>query len=148
MGHSLLKHVGQCGGNLHVDISRMFSIRTPSVNITSQGIFVGVVELQMVKGKNATYELTCEKCAENISKENFNEDAGVTCMVCRKTKPSDEVSCCEQIAAICTECAGFLSDRNTQPIPDYIRPLSAVVRITRDMKLKTYSEILKQNIQL
>lgn len=148
MGHSLLKHVGECGGNLHVDITRMFTIRTPSVTITPRGIFVGVMELQKVKGKDSTYELTCEKCSESISKEDFAEDAGVTCMVCRKTKPSDEVSCCEQIAAICHECAGYLSDGNKEPVPEYIRPLSSVVRITKDMKLKTYSEILKQNIQL
>lgn len=148
MGHSLLKHMGNCGGNLHLDITGLFNIKTPSVSFTSSGISVGVVELQLAKGKSSNYELTCEKCGECIGKQDFDQIAGVTCMVCRKTKILDDVKCCIQITAICTECIAYLSDENTEPLPEYIRPLSMVVRITKDMKLKPYSDILKQAISL
>lgn len=148
MGHSLLKHSGKCGGNLYPDITRMFSVRTPSVSITAEGIFVGVVELQMANNKNSALELGCEKCGENLDKSEFTEKVGITCMVCRKTKKAGEVFTCVQVSAICAECADFLSTENKETLPDYIKPLSSVLRITKEINLVSYADILQQTIRI
>ena len=148
MGHSILKHKTKCGGFLHVDISRMFSLRSPSVTLTKEGIFIGVVELQTVSGRQGEYELTCEKCSISIPKKHFEEAVGVSCMVCRKTKGTNEVFHSTQIAAVCKECRGYLSEGNKDSVPEYIQPLLNYMRITKDMKFIPYSQLLEQNIRI
>jgi len=147
MGHSLLKHKG-CGGNLYMSLSKMFIVKTPSVSYTVEGIFIGTVELTLANSRKPAFEYNCEKCRESIQHGEFEENIEIVCMACRKNHSIVETSCFQQITAICDECVAFLSEKNTEIIPDYLKSIALWIKITKDIKLKPYSEILKLPIQL
>lgn len=149
MGFSLFKHNKiKCGGNLIMEITDMFSIKTPSLSITPEGIYVGVVELGLAGYKKPTFMFCCEKCGDTIKKEKFEEEIVVTCMICRMNKPLGEISTCNQISSICADCVQCLGADNTEPIPEHLKAISSWLRITADIKLKNYLDILKVPAQL
>lgn len=149
MGFSLFKHnKAKCGGDLSLEITDMFSIKTPCVSVTPDGIFVGVVELGLENHRKPAFNFCCNKCGDYIEREKFDIEIVATCMVCRKNKSLGELSTCYQISSICEECIKFLSVDNTDTIPDHIKPIASWMRLTPDIKLKNFLDIFKAPIQL
>lgn len=145
MSFSLFKH--SCGGNLHPDITHLFSIRTPSLSIGPGGINIGTVEIQMKSGKSVRIKFRCDSCNELVSPDE-PESLVSKCLTCNQLKPIEEMSTSHQIPAICDSCVTVLTEGYTGEIPSVLKPVAEYVTITPEFKLSRISSVFDMNLTI
>lgn len=135
---SILKHK-KCGGELFIDLSNMFTFKTPSAAISPDGIKVGVVEFQ-TKARGSL-RLSCSKCDSELNPAE-SEEILVMCALCKSYHPVDEVYTSYQINALCGNCRDMISGKK-EPSPS----MQDVVRLLhldwKNFKMDSFENILK-----
>jgi len=142
MNFSMLRHE-KCGGNLQVDVTHLFTIRTPSISYTPKGIALGVVEIDLNRGAKGL-AFFCEKCKERII-DNYDKVLA-TCMACQKSKNVSEIRTLPQISSICEECCEVLTEGYDGDIPAHLKYINSLVTIPKGAKPKKFKALISGEI--
>lgn len=93
-----------CGGSIVIDCSNRYVLRSPSVKITSNGVFPGVLQIDAIGGKTSN-RFMCAKCNAIFStKEEFEEELVDTCFLCHEEHSVSKLFFVEGISYICDSC--------------------------------------------
>jgi hypothetical protein len=73
-----------CGGTIVLDLSEMYLINSPSINISPKGITPGMIQIDSNPEKKHS-RLMCNKCGETLSsQEEFEDEITELCGICAK----------------------------------------------------------------
>src|ERR1041385_4573987 len=147
MTESIMKH-RKCGGNLVLDLAGMFTFKTPSLSITSEGIVVGVTELQY-NPKGEPF-FVCGKCQTQLSLKD-STDILVECVFCEHTHPATKIFCSSgqglQLPDICEDCLKML--RGEKEPTEEIKKVTQFLKLPKDgLVFKSYSDVFKIKINI
>lgn len=93
-----------CGGNIVMDLSGMYLINSPGLNITTKGIFPGMLQVDTSPEKRHI-KLLCSKCGDSFStKEEFESGIVDVCDICGKERSPSEIRITDYIPKICDNC--------------------------------------------
>lgn len=93
-----------CGGNIVIDVSSVYRLRSPSIVYTQKGISPGMIEID-TSGKRGVFTLLCEKCEESFSqREEFEKNILEKCDACGEFYSPSEIKITDYIPKICIKC--------------------------------------------
>ncbi len=142
MSNSIFKHA-KCGGNLTVDISNLFSFKSPSLGVCPDGISIGVMELT-TKNK-PDIKFVCEKCEKDVPFRNQDE-INVMCDICKKPHPASETLSMYQIRSICSGCFDMLT--GTKSPTESIKKITEYLVIPKDqIRSEIFSNLLNKKLE-
>jgi len=94
----------KCGNKLVLDCSHLYKIQSPSITISTKGIFPGTVQIDF-SGNSGPSVLRCNTCNEEFSTKKEMEDGIVEeCVFCKKEYPPSEILVSDYINKICIHC--------------------------------------------
>lgn len=94
----------KCGGKLVLDCTSLYLIQSPSVKISSRGIFPGIIQIDSNKVKS-TAKLICSKCQEVFSSKDEYEDGILEpCSICGNSYPPSEIKVTDCLSNVCVHC--------------------------------------------
>lgn len=139
MASTFFTHRG-CGGSLVVDCSGMFSLRSPSISVSSMGISIGAVEISEKMGNLSKLMLTCIKCEAVLEIPEKEEEISVECVICHKKKPVKDILVSREYSSFCTTCNSVLNGEKSAPegmgrtfsflappTKSYVKPLATIL---------------------
>lgn len=101
-----------CSGNVVVDLSSLYTLRSPSISISTRGLAHGMVQIESSKNKKPAV-LLCEKCDQAFTnKEEFESGILEKCEVCQELYPPGELRVTDYIPLICEDC---IKDKTRTP---------------------------------
>lgn len=122
----------KCTGKLVLDCTSMYLIQSPSIKITVNGVFPGVVQIDSNKAKGNA-RLICSKCGDTFSTKNeFEDEVLETCGLCGKNYPPSEIKINDYFTGLCIHC---ISKINSSKLD---------VSEIKDRMLYMYGEILNK----
>lgn len=145
MNFSVLSHKN-CGGYLYADVRDIFCIETPSISISPDGIFLGVLELNLASSKEPKIKFRCGKCNSTLS--NDSKDVYAKCLACSKIKEIAVMYTSKEIPCICEDCLESLREENDNPIPEHLLNIASWIRITKSIKVVKLTTILKKKVHI
>lgn len=105
----------KCGEILELDLTSMYSLRSPAMQITNKSIMAGIIEISF-SGKKQQLKLICPYCDTILdSKDKFEQEVTEKCNICKKAKPPSEILITSYIPKICTNCIK-ISEVDTETI--------------------------------
>jgi len=119
----------------------MYSIRSPAINISTKGIFPGVVEIA-APVKKSQVALVCPFCDEIIQKEDFDNEITEKCSICGDVFPPSEIYVNDYISKICYGCIEKKQHGNNEIINTYISLYDGV--ISRENSVTLLSLLMKK----
>jgi hypothetical protein len=140
MANATFLHGKECKGILHLDMSTGFTLKTPSLGISPNGIVVGVLELQARSKITPTFY--CEMCSQSVTNA---EEINVQCSICDKYNPVKDCHTSHQINILCEECRSMLSGEKEPN--DKIKNISKYLSIKNGgIETKPLSSVFKKKI--
>lgn len=94
-----------CGGSIVIDLSSQYLIQSPTVRITSSGIFPGMIQIDSKKGGSNKY--ACSKCHKSFEgKDDFIEQIVESCALCGNEFSPDKINIAgsDYSHKLCTDC--------------------------------------------
>jgi hypothetical protein len=141
----LLKH-SQCGGDLILDVSEFFIIKSPGLSVSMEGIFIEMSEITVRPLPRKPINAVCRKCSDVISILEL-EKINTLCLCCSVFKPISEINVSQEFSGICNTCMEFLKSRSDKSeIPEYIKKIKQWVEFTTGIKSIPLSKLLKEKI--
>lgn len=107
----------ECGGEMHVDILKSFTWKTPSVVLTPDGLRLGVTEFRGTSGKKDGAAFSCSKCGEEVPLNQAGKCLELECSVCKEHFPVDKMMTCRQIQCVCETCQKVLTGKEEPTTP-------------------------------
>ncbi len=140
MANSTFVHANDCGGVLNLDLSGGFSMKTPSLSISPDGIMAGVLELQM--NNRIVPAFYCEHCQETVKDV---DEINVQCSLCSTYNPVSESHTSRQINIMCEGCRAMLSGEKEPN--DKIRSIAMYLSIKKGgIETKPLASVFKKKI--
>lgn len=139
---TILKHK-RCGGQLHVNTAGLFLFKSPQMNITPDGIIVGVQEMQ--ENPNGHASFCCSKCSAEIALTDFSSII-IECCVCRKFHAVD-LSKHAMFGIVCNDCADMLAGKKS-PSEDVGKVMEYIYIPDGSARLTLVSEILTKKVRI
>lgn len=144
MTTNLLQHSGKCRGTLMIDLTGRYTISSPSLNITVNGISPGAAEIR--ENPHCTRSaLTCTKCGDTFNAENVDSISS-TCCICGKVKPASEIWVAHILTNICTSCKDAFEGTSEPKNADIQETLSYFLIPKGSISFVLLSDILKKSI--
>lgn len=107
-----MNHKG-CGGPIQLKLDGMFTIKSPSINITPTGITPGMIEITS-SGKRISNIFMCAECREEFTtKAEIEDNITCTCVVCQGEFKPSEIKVTPYIPFICSSC---ITNDNTKNV--------------------------------
>jgi hypothetical protein len=107
-----LKH-RKCMGSLAVNLTNRFTISSPSIAISPEGMTIGVLEIKE-KGSNAgNMSLICLKCSKDVDSQDTDSMVS-RCVFCGEINPIENIFFSHQIGGTCGNCLKILRGESTK----------------------------------
>lgn len=136
-----LRHNGKCKGKIVLDLCNMFSLTTPSIRFTDEGIVAGVVELSAIaKPQQFSAVFTCLKCGQKHEIASATNFVDGQCSICSKWFPLKNLSENPMIATVCNNCIISIIEGGTT---EFAQNISTYLRLDKNTKFTPLSEVIK-----
>lgn len=124
----------KCGGKILLDCTSMYSIQSPSIRITPNGILPGVIQIDLNKeGKGSRY--VCSTCGEILfGKEQYEKEIVEICCLCGEQHCPSEIRINDYISGICINCISKATSNDKELNPSK----------NKDKLYIMYGELLKK----
>jgi hypothetical protein len=127
----MFKHRG-CGGTLMIDLTGGFSISTPSVAVTPEGVGIGPIEIAEGNSRTPAIAFNCRECGNKITDYN---DVEIVCDICQRYRPVVTSFVIRGVGCTCEVCKDVV-DGKKQPTNErqklhlkYLKPNSRLESI-------------------
>lgn len=98
----------KCGTRVLLDLSSQFKLVSPSINISTSGVYGGMIELQANGSKTERKKsliFYCQKCEEYFdSPDSIEENISFNCDVCQEEFSPSNLTVTEFFPKLCVKC--------------------------------------------
>jgi hypothetical protein len=134
----------KCGGNIVVDTSSMFVIRSRGIKICQDGIKPGIIQIDYAN-KPGISALACSKCNRvfNTEREIENEVEEV-CLICEKAYPPSQIEIISNSnnIPVCIHCTKEMKNPNTNMTPTKTRMINLYGSIYKSSLVKNLLQLI------
>lgn len=105
-----MKH-RNCGGDILIDLTDYYTIRSPCVVLGTKGLTHGMAEITS-SGKKETRKYVCNQCNESFSTKDAIEDSIFDeCGICGNYYSPSKIIITDIVTKICEDCMSSKSER-------------------------------------
>ncbi len=116
-----------CKHNVVLDLSQMYSLRSPGILINTKGVNPSMVEITTLK--KASPVIYCDECDETFSnKEEFEEELLDKCCVCSENFRPSQLLVTDYIPLICNSCLKSGNKNSSSPEHKYLNLYSEILQ--------------------
>lgn len=134
-----------CNGKIVLDLSSVYVLRSPSIEITPKGIFPGMIQIESTDKKaNASLQCTCGTIFSD--KDDFEEFLTEACIICHDIFPPSKIRVTDYITHICDDCISGRNSGKVSPNSSGGRLLAAYGQILNKIEAPTLLTILLKKI--
>ena len=138
-----LKHK-KCRGSLAINLTDRFSISSPGIGISPEGITIGVLEIKEKSPKKNSIVLHCLKCSKDMESSEI-ESVEYCCIFCREIVPAENVFFSHQMGGTCGNCLAVLRGEKKTDNPELMNLLSCFLLPKEGFEFVSLASILKNS---
>ena len=131
-----------CGGEVRINLGGMFSVQSPSVVPTADGLSIGILQLSENESSESKCEFICISCGEEVDVEELE----VECSICQRYHSGDDSGMLKPLGGfIGKSCADVIRGKKS-PTNERQRHLLEYMKIPSDSQFVSLETLLSKPI--
>lgn len=141
-------HGTKCRGSIVLDLSGLFTFKSPSISIGETGISIGVTEVQ--SRVNSRPKFVCQKCNEEFPMDGALDTVKGKCSVCGEQYLVRTMWTCRELSTVCDSCKEYVGKESLAGAPHKVAEALRYLLLPEADKIKFWrlTEVFKMKISI